>query len=45
MLVPFYGIDFIQQKLQLPRNMFLDIVKSRKISINSTQDAMDVFIG
>jgi len=39
----FYGIDFDQEKLQLHRDMFLDIVKSRKISINSTQDAIDVF--
>ncbi|KAL4107676.1 hypothetical protein QTP88_017983 [Uroleucon formosanum] len=39
----FYGIDFDQEKLQLHRDMFLDIVKSRKISINSTHDAIDVF--
>ncbi|KAL4131519.1 hypothetical protein QTP88_008814 [Uroleucon formosanum] len=38
-----YGIDFDQEKLQLHRDMFLDIVKSRKISINSTHDAIDVF--
>jgi hypothetical protein len=39
----FYRIDFNQEKLMLHRDMFLDIVKSRKISINRTQDTIDVF--
>jgi hypothetical protein len=38
-----YGIDLNQEKLQLYTDVFLDILKSRKISINSTQDTIDIF--
>uniref|UniRef100_A0A2S2PFM3 Zinc finger MYM-type protein 1 n=1 Tax=Schizaphis graminum TaxID=13262 RepID=A0A2S2PFM3_SCHGA len=40
-VIEFYGSDFNRDKLILHRDMFLDIAKSRDVSIKSLQDALN----
>ncbi|KAF0712958.1 Uncharacterized protein FWK35_00027446, partial [Aphis craccivora] len=37
-IIDFYGTDFDKNKLKLHRDMFLDIIQSRKIPIDNSQD-------